>query len=431
MHITPITGYADMINPPRGEPGGPVQWAYHMILPWMTFAILFAALYVRMIRANVLETMNEDYVRTARAKGAPESRVLRSHILRNAMLPIVTMLGMDIGLALGGAVFTETIYGLPGLGRTAIQALNNYDIADRAWGDRLRHDGDDRLQPDRRPAVRLDRPANPTRIAAKCDLMALLEVRDLKTYFRTDDGIVKAVDGVSFRSRRARRSGSSASRARGKSVTCLSIMGLNPRQQHDHERRGDLQGREPADDEPETAAGDPRQRHRDDLPGSDDVAEPGPLDREAAQEAILLHRDVTNKPARARALELLKAVGIPRAERRIDDYPHQFSGGMRQRVMIAMALVNNPDLLIADEPTTALDVTTQAQILDLMNTLQEEFGSAIIMITHDLGVVAEVADEVIVMYAAEVVEQAPVERLFERPHIRTRGACSGRCLVST
>jgi peptide/nickel transport system permease protein len=126
--ITPITNYADFFNPPPGQPGGPVQWAYHMILPWMTFMILFAALYVRMIRANVIETLNEDYVRTARAKGAPESRVLRSHVLRNAMLPVVTMLGMDIGLALGGAIFTETVYSLPGLGRTAVQALNNYDI---------------------------------------------------------------------------------------------------------------------------------------------------------------------------------------------------------------------------------------------------------------------------------------------------------------
>jgi len=127
LHLTPITGYADFINPPPGEPGGPVQWAYHMILPWLTYSILFAALYARMIRANVLETMNEDYVRTARAKGAPESRVLRAHILRNALLPVVTMLGMDIGLGLGGAVFTETIYSLPGLGRTSIQALFNYD----------------------------------------------------------------------------------------------------------------------------------------------------------------------------------------------------------------------------------------------------------------------------------------------------------------
>ena len=125
--ITPITGYADFINPAPGQPGGPVQWAYHMILPWLTFAILFAALYVRMIRANVMDTMNEDYVRTARAKGAPEQVVLRSHILRNALLPIVTMLGMDIGLALGGAVFTETVYSLPGLGNTAVRALFNYD----------------------------------------------------------------------------------------------------------------------------------------------------------------------------------------------------------------------------------------------------------------------------------------------------------------
>src|SRR5262245_5563145 len=132
-------------------------------------------------------------------------------------------------------------------------------------------------------------------------------------------------------------------------------------------------------------------------------------------EAVQLHNDVTTKIARSRALELVRAVGIPRAERRMDDYPHQFSGGMRQRVMIAMALINNPDLLIADEPTTALDVTTQAQILKLMQKLQQEFGSAVIMITHDLGVVAETADEVVVMYAAKIVERAPVDELFNRP----------------
>jgi oligopeptide/dipeptide ABC transporter ATP-binding protein len=134
-------------------------------------------------------------------------------------------------------------------------------------------------------------------------------------------------------------------------------------------------------------------------------------------EAIKLHRDVSTRNAHTRAVELLKAVGIPRADRRMDDYPHQFSGGMRQRVMIAMALLNDPDLLIADEPTTALDVTTQAQILELMNRLQQEFGSAIIIITHDLGVVAETADEVVVMYGAQVVERAPVQSLFRRPHM--------------
>jgi peptide/nickel transport system permease protein len=127
--LTPISGYCDFINPaPGADCGGPVQWAYHMILPWLTFAVLFAALYVRMIRANMIEAMNEDYVRTARAKGAPESRVIRVHVLRNALLPVVTMLGMDIGLALGGAIFTESVYGLPGLGRTAVNSLNALDL---------------------------------------------------------------------------------------------------------------------------------------------------------------------------------------------------------------------------------------------------------------------------------------------------------------
>ena len=129
FHVTPIAGYCDFFNPSVGaECGGPTQWAYHMILPWMTFATLYAALYVRMIRANVMEAMHEDYVRTARSKGATESRVMRVHVLRNALLPIVTILGMDIGTALGGAIFTESIYGLPGLGRVSLQALNNLDL---------------------------------------------------------------------------------------------------------------------------------------------------------------------------------------------------------------------------------------------------------------------------------------------------------------
>jgi oligopeptide/dipeptide ABC transporter ATP-binding protein len=132
-------------------------------------------------------------------------------------------------------------------------------------------------------------------------------------------------------------------------------------------------------------------------------------------EAVLLHRDVTGREARELAIAGLQEVGIPRAQRRIDDYPHQFSGGMRQRVMIAMALVNEPALLIADEPTTALDVTTQAQILGLIRELQEERGTAVILITHDLGVVAETADEIVVMYAARVAEHAPVFSLFEQP----------------
>jgi peptide/nickel transport system permease protein len=127
LGLTPLGGYCDLVNPST-DCGGPVQWAHAMILPWITFAILFAALYVRMIRANVLEAMNEDYVRTARAKGASEAIVMRSHVLRNAMLPVVTMLGMDIGLAMGGAIFTESVFGLPGIGRTAVQALEGFDL---------------------------------------------------------------------------------------------------------------------------------------------------------------------------------------------------------------------------------------------------------------------------------------------------------------
>ncbi len=127
LGLTPLGGYCDLINPSTAC-GGPAQWAHAMILPWITFAILFAALYVRMIRANVIEAMNEDYVRTARAKGASEAIVMRSHVLRNAMLPVVTMLGMDIGLAMGGAIFTESVFGLPGLGKTAVASLEGFDL---------------------------------------------------------------------------------------------------------------------------------------------------------------------------------------------------------------------------------------------------------------------------------------------------------------
>jgi len=127
LHLTPITGYCDFFSP-SGSCGGPMQWAYHLLLPWTTYAVLYAATYVRMIRAYTMETLNEDFVRTARAKGASEGHVLRSHVIRNALLPVVTILGMDIGLALGGAFFTESVYGLPGLGRLAVGAINNVDL---------------------------------------------------------------------------------------------------------------------------------------------------------------------------------------------------------------------------------------------------------------------------------------------------------------
>jgi peptide/nickel transport system ATP-binding protein len=246
--------------------------------------------------------------------------------------------------------------------------------------------------------------------------MALLEVNDLKTYFRTDDGIVKAVDGVNFTVEKGKTLGIVGESGSGKSVTCLTIMGLNPKKNTITTGEALFNG--------EDLLRAPGKRLRD-IRGNDiamifqdPMTSLNPVHSIGKQliEAIQLHRDVSKRQARTRALELLNAVGIPRADRRIDDYPHQFSGGMRQRVMIAMALVNDPDLLIADEPTTALDVTTQAQILELMNRLQREFGSAIIMITHDLGVIAEIADEVVVMYAARVAEKGSVDHIFKRPH---------------
>ena len=245
--------------------------------------------------------------------------------------------------------------------------------------------------------------------------MALLEVKDLRTSFRTEDGVVRAVEGVNFTVEKGQTLGIVGESGCGKSVTCLTIMGLNPKKNTVVGGEALWKGNDLLTMKPS----DLRAVRGDEISMifQDPMTSLNPVHTIGRQliEAVLLHRDVTKKVARARAVELLGAVGIPRAQTRIDDYPHQFSGGMRQRVMIAMALINDPDLLIADEPTTALDVTTQASILSLMKTLQEDFGSAIIMITHDLGVVAEVADDVLVMYAANVVEQAEVHDLFNQP----------------
>jgi peptide/nickel transport system ATP-binding protein len=245
--------------------------------------------------------------------------------------------------------------------------------------------------------------------------VALLDVKDLRTSFRTEDGVVRAVDGVSFTVEKGQTLGIVGESGCGKSVTCLTIMGLNPKRNTITSGEALWKGQDLLTMKPsalrEIRGSEISMIFQDPMTSLNPVHTIG----RQLEEAILLHRDVTKKSARARSLELLKAVGIPHAEQRIDDYPHQFSGGMRQRVMIAMALINDPDLLIADEPTTALDVTTQAQILALMKRLQEDFGSAIIMITHDLGVVAEIADDVEVMYAAKVVEQAEVHDLFHRP----------------
>jgi len=245
--------------------------------------------------------------------------------------------------------------------------------------------------------------------------VALLEVKDLRTSFQTEDGIVGAVNGVSFSIDKGQTLGIVGESGCGKSVTCLTIMGLNPKRTTISSGEAMWKGKNLLT----AKQGELREIRGNEISMifQDPMTSLNPVHSIGKQliEAVQLHRDLSTRQARSRALELLKAVGIPKAETRLDDYPHQFSGGMRQRVMIAMALINDPDLLIADEPTTALDVTTQAQILTLMKRLQEEFGSAILIITHDLGVVAETADDVLVMYAANVVEQAPVEELFNRP----------------
>jgi peptide/nickel transport system ATP-binding protein len=245
---------------------------------------------------------------------------------------------------------------------------------------------------------------------------AVLEVNNLKTQFFTRSGVVFAVDDISFRVGEGETLGIVGESGCGKSVTCLTIMGLNNRRNTESSGEALFNGEDLLRMSPRRL----RSLRGNDVAMifQDPMTSLNPVHSIGKQlvEAVMLHRDVTKRDARARALELMKAVGIPRAEKRIDDYPHQFSGGMRQRVMIAMALINEPDLLIADEPTTALDVTTQAQILDLMATLQEEFETAIIMITHDLGVVAEIADDVVVMYAGKVAEEGTVDEIFTRPH---------------
>jgi peptide/nickel transport system ATP-binding protein len=246
--------------------------------------------------------------------------------------------------------------------------------------------------------------------------MALLEVTDLKVHFTTDDGIVKAVDGVTYTVERGQALGIVGESGSGKSVSSLTVMGLT-RFAGNAEISGSIvfDGKDllSASDE------DMRQLRGDEVAMifQDPLSSLHPFYKIGDQlvEAGRDHRDVSKAQALDRAIEMLGLVGLPEPRRRVDSYPHEFSGGMRQRVMIAMALINDPKLLIADEPTTALDVTVQAQILDLIQRLQRELDTAIVMITHDLGVVAEVSDDIGVMYAGRIVEHADKETIFAMP----------------
>jgi len=244
---------------------------------------------------------------------------------------------------------------------------------------------------------------------------ALLEVRDLTVEFDTEDGVVHAVDGVSYDVHPGRTVGIVGESGSGKSVSSLTVMGLTRFDNARVSGRVLFEGRDLlalSDEEMRAIRGEEIA-----MVFQDPLSSLHPFFRIGDQltEAVRAHRDVSARAALDRAEELLRLVGIPEPRRRLRAYPHELSGGMRQRTMIAMALINDPKLLIADEPTTALDVTVQAQILELIARLQQELGMAVVMITHDLGVVAEVAHDVNVMYAGRIVERASTEALFARP----------------
>lgn len=250
----------------------------------------------------------------------------------------------------------------------------------------------------------------------------LLEVKNLKTYFYTEDGVVHSVDGVDFKIYPGEVLGIVGESGCGKSVTSLSIMRLISPPGRIVEGEIIFDGTDlvkATEEEMMQVRG-----NRISMIFQQPQSALNPVFRAGDQisEVLNIHQDFGNEAGRERAVELLKLVGIPEPERRADAFPHELSGGMAQRVMIAMALACVPDLLIADEPTTALDVTIQAQILDLMRDMKQQLGSALMLITHDLGVIAEMANRVVVMYAGEIVEESPVASLFDRPlHPYTQG----------
>ena len=267
----------------------------------------------------------------------------------------------------------------------------------------------------------------------------LLDIAGLSTIFNTDDGAIRAVDDVSFSINRGQTLGIVGESGCGKSVTGLSILQL---QSPGHIEKGQIHYYKSNKDLPiDITQLAPKSEEMRSIRGNDIAMifqEPmtslNPVYTIGNQisEAVILHQQVSKKEARSRSIEMLERVGIPAPHKRVDDYPHQFSGGMRQRAMIAMALSCNPSLLIADEPTTALDVTIQAQVLDLMRELQEELGMAIMMITHDLGVIAEITNEIVIMYAGRVVEKGNLDQIFYHPlHPYTRGLLASIPVLGT
>ena len=388
----------------------------------------------RIIRSNTLSLREMPFVEAARAIGMSEMRIAISHVLPNTLAPLIVLATAQ----LGSAILVEAALSFLGLGmpephpswgrmlsesaaeyvRTAPWlvifpgvAISAVVFGTNLLGDAMR----DILDPRQRildGSVSGSRRVEQDAALEPAAGERVLEVEDLQTYFYTRAGLVKAVDGVSFSLGRGETLAIVGESGCGKSVTALSLMRLVA------DPPGRIVGGSVRLDGVDLVAprrGDhaqhPRQRDLDDLPGADDLAQSGDDHRPADRaRRSCCTRACSRKAALARAIEMLQLVGIPEPQQRVKEYPHQLSGGMRQRAMIAMALACNPKVLIADEPTSALDVTIQAQILDLIAKLQRELGTAVILITHDLGVVAETAERVIVMYAGRKVEEATVER---------------------
>ena len=403
----PPLGYIPFTQSPVGLVQGAAPPVAHAVDP------LHRHLRARAALERSSRRRSEDYVRTARAKGLTERRVLLRHALRTSLIAFVSLFGLDFGaLVGGGALLTEVVFGLHGIGKLTYDSLAEPRPAGDHGDRHLRRVLRRRRERGRRPRLRVARPAG-----APClSRPPLLEVRDLRVSFRTEDGVVHAVDGLSLTLGAGEVLGIVGESGSGKTVSMMAVMRLIRDPNAIDRGRGAPPRARPAEALAARDARGPRRRDRDDLPGSDDGADAVYTVGWQIAEQLRAHERAHAGAGAQRGRSSCSRRSASRTPtRRVDDYPHQFSGGMRQRVMIAMALSCNPSLLIADEPTTALDVTIQAQILELMKRLQRDYGSSILLITHDMGVVAEIAERVVVMYAGSVVEEGPKSAVFRDP----------------
>src|SRR6266699_1307906 len=360
----------------------------------------------RLVRAEVLSLREREFVAAARALGAGAGRVIFRHVLPNAAAPII----VSGALGIGHMMLLEAGLSFLGLGVPSPAP---------SWGNMIA-DGWHKM------SVAWWSSTFPGLAISLVVMEPLIRVRDIKTYFVTEhgSGTARAVDGVSFEVQPGETLGIVGESGCGKTVTSLSILRLIP-EPPGHIRPGsfiEFEGRNLLTLKPRELRA--IRGNQIAMIFQEPMTSLNPVFTVGDQiaEAAIIHQQLSRRAARARAIDMLRLVGFPDPDERVDDYPHQLSGGMRQRVMIAMALICHPKVLIADEPTTALDVTIQAQILELLDRLQQELGMAVLLITHDLGVVAGHADRVVVMYAGRVVETAETDKLFEHPtHPYTEG----------